>query len=1280
MMTTSMNGSDHVSVHEGDDESLSALLNAVGSCSRDDDSVGSTPSATSAKTTASRRLSGKLSGLVSRFNSNPIDAAFLSPMQSMKVQEPTVQSASISQPPLHSPTFRSPKIQTRMKNFQGNAMKAIAKVDLLSPQEVKELVKKSENNHRLDPILDRYENLSQEESQQLQQLAATIAARERHRRLGCTKNEKERKILLEQSRARFHSSGNGISAANNKKDNKNDIDNGNRNNSVEPKEETRLNELRAFRYDFTDFVPPSYSKTESQRKLILNVVERSFVFAAFRIHGKARSEGAIDALIDAFEPMDAPPEHTLLHRGKKEENDQFYIVEKGKVRFEEDGSCVSYIEDVGAFFGEVALLHHTPSESTVSTVLPTYTHGSGTETRLLKIKQQVFRGILHIYSQRAAQEKIDTALSVDFLHDLLEEDENLARHLSSIMVREELEVDEIFNVSQDITFTVIKSGRVHATNSNGSLRSNCTLNPGNYIGSRALIGSVKEQCANANETSMLARSEDVVFFRIDRQAMEQIIGASRLQNLRDMRRFATKQLVKKANLSDVAYDSMVNNITEKYFGEQKEDTCSWKVNREDPPAVYVVREGSIIMTSNDIRTGQEQEKELTAGDVFGHDQLELLTEKGNTAYRRIGELEVLVPEGVVASIGVLSLDEGHVDIENSLVGSQSAIDNSVANSSETMTPHLRAQVREVVNTNTSLEDLERITLLGEGEFGEVWLVAADVFSAGNSEVRQKFALKTQLKVDDRRGNDAVNDILREMQIMKEVKHPQLADLVNTYEDEKSIHMLMRLVPCGELWDRIHKEDELGNWKSGLPEDHAKFYTMVVADTLDFMHCRGIIYRDLKPENVLIDADGYPVIVDFGFAKFCPDKTYTFVGTANYVAPEIITNAGHNRCVDFWALGVTVYEMITGQNPFFCEGMDMITLYNTICREKHFPLPVDRNNLLVDFIDKLLEKDPIKRLGMLIGGIKDILHHPWFDGFDLEQIQTKRFPAPWKSSQVIDDGFAENQQFNDSLTNFISSRETGEDEDNRTTVSDSKSKEMELKSNDESPVSVNDPLTNFISSRETGEDEDNRTTVSSDLKSRHKKNKKINFISAQETGEDEDNRTTVSEPKPTKLKKKTRKIRSGKKNVNSIYDNPSEFQSIDESSVSVNDSLANSVSTRETGEEEDNRNTVSSDLKSRYKKNKKINFISARETGEDEDNRTTVSEPKTTGKKRSGKKNVNSIYDDPSEFQFVTPEVSYKLHNPNLRRRSLQQQKEKEIRRSLLHDSLRNFGIDSDEEN
>lgn len=216
-------------------------------------------------------------------------------------------------------------------------------------------------------------------------------------------------------------------------------------------------------------------------------------------------------------------------------------------------------------------------------------------------------------------------------------------------------------------------------------------------------------------------------------------------------------------------------------------------------------------------------------------------------------------------------------------------------------------------------------------------------------------------------------------------------------------MLMRLVPYGELWDRMHIEDDKGSWSSGLPEDHAKFYAMSIADTLNFIHSRGVIYRDLKPENVLIDVDGYPVIVDFGFAKFCSDKTYTFVGTPNYVAPEIITNAGHNRSVDFWAFGVTVYEMVTGENPFFFEGMDSVSLYHTICHDKHFSLSGESEEF-VDLIDKLLKKNPIERFGMLHGGGCDIIQHNWFDGLELAQIRSKSFPAPWKPTLLIRDGF------------------------------------------------------------------------------------------------------------------------------------------------------------------------------------------------------------------------------------------------------------------------------------
>jgi serine/threonine protein kinase len=152
---------------------------------------------------------------------------------------------------------------------------------------------------------------------------------------------------------------------------------------------------------------------------------------------------------------------------------------------------------------------------------------------------------------------------------------------------------------------------------------------------------------------------------------------------------------------------------------------------------------------------------------------------------------------------------------------------------------------------------------------------------------------------------------------------------------------------------------------------------------------------------MIDADGYPVLVDFGCSKYCLDKTYTFVGTPNYVAPEIITNAGHNRCVDYWALGVTVYEMMTGENPFFFDGMDPVSLYHAICDEKHYPLPEGTSPQLVDFMDHLLEKDPAHRLGMLAKGVDDVFEHPWLEGMDLARIRSKEWVAPWKATQSED---------------------------------------------------------------------------------------------------------------------------------------------------------------------------------------------------------------------------------------------------------------------------------------
>jgi len=261
--------------------------------------------------------------------------------------------------------------------------------------------------------------------------------------------------------------------------------------------------------------------------------------------------------------------------------------------------------------------------------------------------------------------------------------------------------------------------------------------------------------------------------------------------------------------------------------------------------------------------------------------------------------------------------------------------------------------------------------------------------------KTKFALKVQDKEDGVR-TDAVSAIKREITVIQQMNHPNVIDLVNTYEDDLHIYMLTSLVRGGELWNVIHREDEDGEWHSGMDENQAKFYALNVADTLAYMHRQNFIFRDLKPENILIDTEGYPTIVDFGFAKHVTEDelTYTFCGTPNYLAPEIVMNRGHAAGADHWALGVLIYEMVAGENPFFYEGMDQMALFQAVVQEKFYPLPDTKSPEVADLVTKILEKDPKERLGKLRGGEKDILTHAWFSDLDLPGLRRKTVKAPY----------------------------------------------------------------------------------------------------------------------------------------------------------------------------------------------------------------------------------------------------------------------------------------------
>jgi protein kinase A len=154
---------------------------------------------------------------------------------------------------------------------------------------------------------------------------------------------------------------------------------------------------------------------------------------------------------------------------------------------------------------------------------------------------------------------------------------------------------------------------------------------------------------------------------------------------------------------------------------------------------------------------------------------------------------------------------------------------------------------------------------------------------------------------------------------------------------------------------------------------------------EYLHAKNVIYRDLKPENVLIDKTGYLKLTDFGFAKVCEGRTYTLCGTPEYLAPEILLNKGHGKPVDWWTFGVLLYEMIAGIDPFNDE--DPMLIYQKILKGKlKFPSSFDSN--AKSLVKHLLESDLSKRYGNLKGGVSDIKNHRFFKNMDWNALLTR----------------------------------------------------------------------------------------------------------------------------------------------------------------------------------------------------------------------------------------------------------------------------------------------------
>ena len=283
------------------------------------------------------------------------------------------------------------------------------------------------------------------------------------------------------------------------------------------------------------------------------------------------------------------------------------------------------------------------------------------------------------------------------------------------------------------------------------------------------------------------------------------------------------------------------------------------------------------------------------------------------------------------------------------------------------------------NKEVKNEDFKLIKIIGRGSFGKVCLVEY----LPTHEIYAMKSLKKDLLIQQ----EKIESTLLEKEILENINHPFLINLIFCFQTEERINFVIPFIPGGELFQYLKTIKHFG-------EQKAKFYAAQIAIALQYLHDMGYIYRDLKPENILIDEKGYLRLTDFGLAKKIKkgERTNSFCGTPEYLAPEIIKGEKYDMNVDWWALGIIIYEMICGIPPFYVQDVDK--MYYLIKNEK---IKFDKKFLVSkdakDLISRLLDKNPENRL-CSHNGIEEIKTHPFFKNIDFDAILRKEVEAPY----------------------------------------------------------------------------------------------------------------------------------------------------------------------------------------------------------------------------------------------------------------------------------------------
>jgi len=691
----------------------------------------------------------------------------------------------------------------------------------------------------------------------------------------------------------------------------------------------------------------SVPKSDSDKEKIKDALKHTEVF------GECTAE-QLDFLAGVASPKDIKAGETVIRQG--ETGDLFYIVKSGKfdasLMQDKDKVVATYGEGGAKSFGELALLYDAPRAATVTCT------ESGS---VWAIERKMFRHIM-VQTGAEAQKTQDGFLkSVSLLSVLTDAQRHeVAQRMEVMGYMDSQYVCAVDDVADAMFF--VKAGEVVATGADK--KEMARYKTGDTFGESCLEPSA----ATATRKANIVAVGPVTLLKLSATAFKEQLGS-----LAEV----TAANIKRKVMANVSIEGV--KIFETLSVEEQDSLLDALVEQTFEAGKTIIPQGDVNGTLYLIKGGKVKVMQEGGAGVPNGEKRELATLDQSKFF---GERGILEDEPANASIVV---DDAHPLTCYTL--NRQKFNEVMAGSMKDLLDRL-AKKREAEAAKPAApkwSELEVRRILGVGTFGRVKLV---VHKPSGNTYALKCMRKAQVVETKQQGH-----VLNEKNILGMMDHPFVLRLVNTYQDAGELYMLLEIALGGELFTLLSK-------RAPLKSTDARFYVASVVAMFSYLHSFRVVYRDLKPENLLLDDDGYLKLVDFGFAKILNERTWTLCGTPEYLAPEIILNKGHGFGADWWCVGILAFECLTGATPFVSN--DPMDGYRKIIKCR---VPWERAKmgnpgkgdmgLCRDFIEKLLVIEPTKRNGCLKGGSSDVRKHQWFSGLDFKDLEAKKLDVPYK---------------------------------------------------------------------------------------------------------------------------------------------------------------------------------------------------------------------------------------------------------------------------------------------